>query len=687
MSPAWQVTYGVRAEHSWFEDAPGYNRAVDSVFGLRTDRLPKETHLSPRAGFTWVLPSQDGPPQWTVRGGVGEFRSPVPSQLAVAAQAASGLGNGQTQLVCAGPAAPTPDWSAMAADPSTIPTTCAGSLPGVPSTAIPSITAFGPGFTAPRVWRGSLGVQRRSGTVQFGIDLGAGLGVSQSGFDDRNLSGARFALANEGGRAVYVPASQIDSSTGTTSLAASRLDPTFGQVFAAVSTLSTRSVQAVFSVGGIVGPGITLSTSYTIARSTDQSSSGDFGGARGFAAQTAGRRVGLEGRSASDFDRRHQFVGTITVPVVRGFEITAIGRATSGAPFTPSVAGDVNGDGARNDRAFIFDPNASGDPAVQAAMQRLLATAPRRIRNCLSSQFGSIASRNSCRGPWQPSLDLQLNWRPRFWGLDQRLTVSALTSNMLAGLDQLFHGENDLHGWGQFSRPDPTLLTVRGFDPATQQFKYDVNERFGDIRGTQTLLQPFQVGFQLRLALGGSPGFGGGAGGPGGPGGGAGGFRGGGPGPGSPGFGAPPGGRPGAAAAPGAGGAPGGPGGPGGGGIAERLVRFLSDPIQPIIEQNIAIRLTDDQLARLDVISKAFIAQRDSISAKVQKEVEAAGRDPDRAVLFTKIRGIMEAARELQTAALEKAKAVLTAEQWAQLPETVKTPPRFGPPGGRQRPQ
>jgi hypothetical protein len=117
------------------------------------------------------------------------------------------------------------------------------------------------------------------------------------------------------------------------------------------------------------------------------------------------------------------------------------------------------------------------------------------------------------------------------------------------------------------------------------------------------------------------------------------------------------------------------------------MVRFLSDPIQPIVEQNIAIRLTDDQLAKLDVISKEFIAQRDSLSARVQKEVEAAGRDPDRAVLFTRIRGIMEGGREAQTQALEKAKAVLTTEQWALLPEAAKSPPRSGPPGGRQRPQ
>ena len=669
MGSAWQATYGVRVEHSWFGDAPGFNPTVDSLFGLRTDRLPVETHVSPRAGFTWLVPDANGTARWTVRGGAGEFRSPIPPGLAVAAQAASGTATGQSQLVCAGPAAPTPDWSVMALDPAAIPTTCAGGLPGTPSTAAPSITAFAPGFTAPRVWRGSLGVQRRAGLVTVGLDLSAAFGVSQWGYEDRNVGPARFSLAQEGEREVYVDPSAIDPGTGTVSLADSRFDPAFGQVFEAVSALTTRSEQAVLSLSGIVGHGIALSASYTLSHATDQSSTGDFGGGRGFSSQTAGRVLELEGRTPSDFDRRHQMVTTVTVPVGGGLEITAIGRITSGAPFTPSVAGDINADGSRNDRAFIYDPATASDPAVAAGMARLLSAAPGRVQDCLTRQLGSIAGRNSCYGPWQPSFDLQLNWRPRFLGLDQRLTVSLLTSNLLAGLDQLFHGDNDLHGWGQYSRPDPTLLTVRGFDSTTHEFLYDVNGRFGDLRSGQTILQPFQVGLQMRLALGGTPTFGGG-GGFGGQGGRGGGFRN---------------GRPGGVQDEGNGAAGGRPGA-GGLAIGDRLGRLLPDPVQKIVELNIQLRLTDDQLARLAGISKEYTQRRDSLGQAVQAEVDHSGRDPDRAVLFSKIRGMLEQGRTLSTGALEEAKAVLTAEQWAQLPEEIKSPPRPGGFQGRPRP-
>lgn len=118
----------------------------------------------------------------------------------MAAQAASGTSNGQTQLVCAGAAAPIPDWTAMAADPAAIPTACVGGLPGGPRDDLPSITAFAPGFTAPRAWRGSFGVQRRAGLLTYGVDLSAGVGVSQQGFRDRNIGASQFALAGEGGR-------------------------------------------------------------------------------------------------------------------------------------------------------------------------------------------------------------------------------------------------------------------------------------------------------------------------------------------------------------------------------------------------------------------------------------------------------------------------------------------------------
>src|SRR5262249_19528978 len=86
---ALQLTYGARLEHSQFGHAPDLNSDVVTAFGFHTDRLPRETHFSPRVGFTYTIASGDpqpAPPLLTLRGGLGEFRSPIPVALAAAAQ-------------------------------------------------------------------------------------------------------------------------------------------------------------------------------------------------------------------------------------------------------------------------------------------------------------------------------------------------------------------------------------------------------------------------------------------------------------------------------------------------------------------------------------------------------------------------------------------------------------------------
>lgn len=669
-TPSVQLTFGVRGEQSWLGGAAVYDAAIDSLFGLRTDRLPEETRLSPRLGFSWSgLPQVAGPPRLTVRGGVGEFRSPIPLQMAANASA-SVNGAAETQLVCAGASVPIPDWNAYRLDPSSIPDSCTG--PPTPSSSgAPTYTLFDDDAESPRAVRTSLGLQYRSGLVGFGLEVTHANGRAQSGYIDRNLGSSQFTLVDEGGRQVFAPAGTIDTTTGAVALGASRLEPDYGQVLEITSRYQNRATSVALSANGIVGRGILFNASYTWSQSEDQVSAVSAGGRGG----SAGIDPAAVEYAPSDFDRRHQVVGTLFFPLGKGFELTGIGRLTSGVPFTPGVAGDVNADGARNDRAFIPDP-ATTDPATAAALTTLLAGSSGRIRDCLEGQLGQVASRNSCRGPWQPSLDLQVNYKPRF--LEQRFTISLVTSNLLAGVDRLVHGMDDLRGWGQFTRPDPTLLTVRGFDAATSSYRYEVNERFGGISGTSgALVMPFQVGIQVRMVIGptGPAAFG--AGGPGGGGigggdrGGAGGFRVGTPAPGA----AP-------VAQPGASGAANPTGG-----FEERFSRMMPDPIAAIQAKAVLVHLTDAQSTRLDSISRRFVASRDSLGTIIRGEIQRAGPNPDPAVLFSGLRGKIDEGRKLSEAALQQARAVLTPEQWAQLPADVKEPPRgFRPGQGGRRP-
>ena len=159
--------------------------------------------------------------------------------------------------------------------------------------------------------------------------------------------------------------------------------------------------------------------------------------------------------------------------------VTAFGRFQSGNPFTPMVSGDVNGDGYNNDRAFIYNPATTTNPTLAAAMQNLLTSAPSSVRDCLKKQLGTIAGKNSCEGPWSTSLSLRIALVSQALKIPDRATISLGIANPLTGVDALVHGSNNLHGWGAPSFVDPTLLYVRGFDPTSQKYIYDVNPRFG----------------------------------------------------------------------------------------------------------------------------------------------------------------------------------------------------------------
>ena len=683
-SRAFQLTLGARAEGSYFGGTPAYNPAVQQAFGFRTDEVPTEFRVSPRIGFTYSLgvPEQGrfAPPSWTFRGGIGEFRSAPSIGLVASAAGATGLPDNESQLVCIGAGVPIPNWNQYSQDQSTIPTQCVGGGNSFLPTSRPNVTVFDDNFSAARSIRSSLGVQHRfMQRYNINLDMQYARGVALTGYTDVNLrSTPQFALASEAGRPVFVDAATIVPFSGATSVLGSRSNSDFGQVLATGSDLSSDSKQVTLSMGGITSKGAIVNMSYTWAQTIDQGATGAggggaFGGFRdgsggggfgGFGSPTTAGNPNIREWSASDFDRRHTMVGTITYPFNQAIEVTAFARVSSGTPFTPTVGSDINGDGARNDRAFLFNPSTAADPNVAAGMQRLLDNAPDAVKSCLNGQLGGIAGRNSCRGPWQPSLDLQLNWRPNFMGLNRRLAISVLTVNSLGGLDQLLHGSDNLRGWGQFRGTDNTLLYVRGFDPVAKAYTYEVNERFGANRAGQNgITVPFQLGIQARYTVGPDRmrdmirGMIGG-GGRGGPGGGQGGGGGGG-------------------GAQAAGGQGGGPGGFGMGGMN-------INPVASIIALKDSISLTEEQLAKLQPLSDSVAAKNKVLADDFQKAMKDAGANPDMGALFSKLRPRLEAQQRERTTLLKDVQAILTPEQWEKVPERVRNPQQG--PGGQRRP-
>jgi hypothetical protein len=672
-SPRVQVTYGVRLEGGAFGGGPPYNPAVDSVFGRRTDFLPAEWHLSPRAGFSWAVGGASArgrlatAPSIILRGGFGEFRSPVPAALVTQAYSATGLDAAGREITCTGLQVPDAAWSAFAADTAAIPDACLGVGP-IGTSPVSTVTLFAPGFEAARTWRGSLGLQKNlSPLFRLTLDGSYARGVRQAGYRDLNLDTIpEFGLVDEAARPVYVPLADIAPTTGAVRFTGSRIDGAFGHVVEVHSGLASEAWQATAGLSGILGRGLQTQLAYTWQSARDQGATarapggagrGGGGGGAGWAT-TAGNPNTIEW-ARSDFERRHQFLLTLTHPFGTSLDVTSIGRLTSGAPYTPMVGSDINGDGVRNDRAYIFPAGSSEGDAIA----RMIAADSGSARACLAGRVGSVAERNACTGPWQATLDFQINWRPAFWGLNRRLMVSLVTLNFLRGVDEVLHGADGAKGWGSQIRPDGTLLYVTGFDPLTRRFAYQVNERFGATGGSATAFRPpFQIGVQARVTLGpdrrrdaldamrgGGRGIGGGPG---------------------PGMG-------------------GGPGMRGGGSPEEMLARLesaLPNPAALVLAQrdSVSLDLSAAQVTRLE-------QARDSLAARMAGRIErlrtilaeqGPAGEPGR--LLEAVRPVFADARADVLATHAAVRRILNEEQWDKLPEGVRNLPATTPGPGRQ---
>jgi uncharacterized membrane protein YgcG len=136
-------------------------------------------------------------------------------------------------------------------------------------------------------------------------------------------------------------------------------------------------------------------------------------------------------------------------------------------------------------------------------MRDLLATSTGSARECLEKQLGTLAARNSCTGPWTTNANLNISFNPLKVRLPQRATLSFSVSNPLGAADLLLHGQSKLHGWGQNTFVDPTLMYVRGFDSTARRFRYEVNPRFGSTNPQFNAFRaPVTLTMQVRVDIG-----------------------------------------------------------------------------------------------------------------------------------------------------------------------------------------
>jgi len=506
-TPRLQITYGVRVDAAHFQGNPSFNPLIDSVFHQRNDAVPRGVYLSPRLGFSWTYGTNpqiggfEGAARGSrgqISGGIGEFQNLPNSQLIAGAVDQTGLPSAAQTLSCIGAAVPTPDWLQYLQSTGSIPTTCANNQT-VYSSTVPNVVLFTPDYIPQRSWRANLNWNLPVLNNRFRLSNGAtySLNLNQQSQVDLNFNQKSvFNLPGEN-RPVYVNPTSIFPTTGAIISRDARVSQDFAQVTDYLSDLKSHTTQLSFGISPIAfNSSFQWNVTYIWQKIVDEE--------RGFNGGNTASDPYLLQWARGDRDARHQITYNIGYTFHQAVSFQAFGRFQSGNPFTPMISGDANGDGYNNDRAFIYNPAATTDTTLQRGIGSLLSNAPKTVRECLTKQLGTIAGRNSCEGPWSTSLSLRVSLISQAMKVvPDRATISLGIANPLTGIDALVHGSNNLHGWGAPSVVDPTLLYVRGFDPTTNTYHYDVNPRFGASRqGSTAVLAPMQLTLDVRLDIG-----------------------------------------------------------------------------------------------------------------------------------------------------------------------------------------
>ncbi len=496
-----QIQYGLRLDANRYLVEPSLNPQLQSVFGVANDRVPSGLHLSPRLGFSWTYGSSvqiagfagaARVPRAVLRGGIGVFQNTPSINLVGSSVDNTGLPGAVQQLNCVGTAAPLPDWNAYASN-TTIPDRCADGTSGTAfANSSPNVSLFSKDYKAPRSVRSNLHWSGPTLGNRFSTQVEAtwSLNLNQQSFVDLNFAPVKqFALSGEDSRPVYVRPESIVPATGSIASRDARVSSAFSRVTQWTSDLRSESAQLRVGLSPVrFSSLLSWSLSYVYANVREQT--------RGFNS-TVGNPLAVEW-ARSPFDSRHQVVYNVGYNFFDFVRVSWFGNFRSGAPFTPMIAGDVNGDGYSNDRAFVFDPANAADPSLASSMRSLVDNGSAAARECLSRQLGKLASRNACQGPWTSTASMSVSFNPVKVRMPQRATLSFQISNPLGAADLLMHGSGNLRGWGQPALPDQSLLYVRGFDAATSRFRYDVIQRFGS---TNQALGQFRAPVSLTALL------------------------------------------------------------------------------------------------------------------------------------------------------------------------------------------
>jgi hypothetical protein len=497
------ITMGIRGDLLAINGHAPYNPEVDSIFGRRTDEMPRRrVHLSPRLGFTWdVL----GSGRDQVRGGIGIFTGRPPLAWIHASLTSYGIGIGALQCGSGPndrglPPSFVPDYREA-------PTACA-SGDGISANPRGDVDLLDRDLRMTQTLRGSLAYDRRlPWDLLATAEVLATRNISDFVFVNLNLQGPQ--AVDRYGRVLYGVINEFGVATPTRR-------STFSEVIDLRNTSRNRAYDLSARLERRFSRGVAAMASYTYSHVRDVQTPlrvNNPGIVNWSSRAVSGRHDDLDPEvSLNDIPHRFVLAGTYRAPWHRWeteFSFYYVGE--SGAPFTyrawgVSRRGDLNADGSNtSDPIYVprdgsdtdeilfsgrsDEPEADNSPEAQAgrvAMQQAAFEEFIERTECLREQRGRILERNSCREPWSHITIASV-----------RQAIPVAGRALEAELD-IFNVLNLLNGdWGLYRVADPALLEHVAQTPGSPEesqpvFRFDAPE--------WTTL-PTESAFQLQLAL------------------------------------------------------------------------------------------------------------------------------------------------------------------------------------------
>jgi hypothetical protein len=405
--PNLTITAGVRVDRPIFPDTPTENPVAEDNFGFATNVVPASTLWSPRVGFNYDL-SGVGTEQ--VRGGIGLFTGRTPFVWL-----SNQYGNTGIEFTRLSRSFNNNNQIPFEPDAFNQPETLTGG-----SFATNEIDLVDPDYKFPSLVRGNLAYDRE---VARGVVATAELLFSSNVNDIKyqNLNLVQTGTSNLDGRPIYGRAvtalSDVIFLTNTSEGGAWSLN---------------FEMRRQFRDGWYAQGSYTYGESTSILDGTSSQAASNWGNAY----------IGATGpndppNTRSNFDPGHRLSFSAAYDVMLPREMTltisAFYSGQSGRPYTLSYSRDVNGDGRGFNDNLYLPASADEVTLTGGSYDDLLAFL--QTDDCLASQIGTIMERNSCRSPWNNTLDARLNFGLPFRTVKAEVTLDILNVLNLFGKD------------------------------------------------------------------------------------------------------------------------------------------------------------------------------------------------------------------------------------------------------------